>query len=63
MRASYPRAVAWLALHDDCSWAYCTDGTLTVAAQLTLAMFGKPPRILAFDLRAHRLAKGIAHGR
>ncbi len=59
MRASYPRAVAWLALHDDCSWAYCTDGTLTVAAQLTLAMFGKPPRILAFDLRAHRLAQGM----
>ena len=41
MRASYLRAVAWLALHDDCSWAYCTDGTLSVAAQLTAELFGK----------------------
>ena len=63
MRASYPRAVAWLALHDDCSWAYSADGTLSVAAQLATELFGKPPRILAFDLRAHRLAEGIAHGR
>lgn len=63
MRPSYPRAVAWLALHDNCSWAYCTDGTLSVAAQLTAELFGKSPRILAFDLRAKRLAEGIAHGR
>lgn len=41
MRASFPAAIAWLALNDDCSWVYESDWTPPVSALLVADLFGK----------------------
>lgn len=59
MRASYPRAIAWLAANDDCSWLDDADLNLSVVACLVVDLWDKPARIVARDVR-RELEK--AHG-
>lgn len=50
MRASYPRAVQWLAYNDDCSWIDERDDCLSVAACLVCGLWDKSGRVLAADI-------------
>lgn len=59
MRASYPRAIAWLALNDDCSWLDDADGFLSVSAAMVEDLFGKTSAKVAADLRAYRKREGL----
>ncbi|WP_119593494.1 hypothetical protein [Aurantiacibacter xanthus] len=61
MRASYLSALAWLAHHDDCGWAYRDDTVLSAPAQLVVHLWDKAPRLLAYDLRALRMKEGLGH--
>jgi hypothetical protein len=63
MRASYPAAVAWLALHDDCRWLYDGSRSLSDAAQLVLHLFGKTTNELQNDILTHARREKIPHAR
>lgn len=60
MRASYPRAISWLALNDDCAWLDDETQSLSVAACLVIDLWDKPARIVASDLRRER--QRLGHG-
>lgn len=44
MKASFLRAIAWLAINDDCEWVYDKDWSPSVAACLVADLFGKTDR-------------------
>ncbi|MBD3772085.1 MAG: hypothetical protein IE921_00715 [Rhodobacteraceae bacterium] len=58
MRASYPRAIAWLVWNDDCSWLDDNEATLSITACLVCDLFGKSARQLVADMRKFRAAEG-----
>lgn len=60
MRASYPRAIAWLAFNDDCAWLEDDELSLSVAAHLVADLFEKRSSTVAADLRKFRAREGLA---
>ena len=59
MRASFPRAIAWLALNDDCAWAYDEDWSPSVTACLVADLFGKDERHVHRELVRYREREGL----
>ena len=63
MRASYPRAIAWLALNDDCHWAYQDDAFLSVSACMVVDLWGKAASTICADVRKYREQEGLPDAR
>lgn len=61
MRASFPRAIEWLALNDDCAWAYEKDWSASVAACLVADLFGKTGEHVRREIVRFQEREGIAH--
>lgn len=58
MRASFPRAVEWLALNDS-EWAYDDDWSPSVAACLVADLFGKTVQHVRRELMGYREREGL----
>jgi hypothetical protein len=63
MRASFPRAIAWLAHNDDCQWVYDPDWVAPVTAVLVADLFDKKVSHVRREIELFRHREGLGHAR